>query len=248
MNKKKIILIVISSLLIIIIFFLNFKDNYVDNFNLQNSIDINILLSEPAEAYKKYHNKYIKVTGKISKISGTSTITLQAYIKEDKEINGHVTFNETSKLTIDLNGVDISNYQVYDYITIIGMLNDYNIKNQELVLIKPKLVQMNLYNHYEMEVIESSKCNNILKDYIDNLYTYCIDNIYLNYEVDKYELSYALQIQKISLNNFLETAEIKLDSNYKIYKLDKINILSCSNNKNIIFSKNSKINYSFCKE
>lgn len=248
MNKKTIIFIIVSICILIMILFISLKDSQANDKDALDNIDINMLLNEPKETYKKYHHQFIKVTGKISKISGNSAITLQAYIKDDNEINGHVVFNETSKLTIYVNGLDVSNYRIYDYITITGFLSDYVAKKQELILTKCSLEENPLYDKYEIQLTESRECNNYIKKYFDNLYTYCVDNIYLDYKVDKYELSYALKDQKISLESLYIGAKYKLENGYKIYELEKLNILLCDENKQIIFNKHKKMNYSFCKE
>ncbi|MBE6156297.1 MAG: hypothetical protein E7161_00925 [Firmicutes bacterium] len=223
-----------------------YKKNFACDNKLLEEININKLLNEPGESYKNYRQSFIKVRGKISKINGTSSIILQAYTEMDGEVNGHVKFDETSKLIINLDGIDISNYRIYDYITIVGVLDKYNNKTQELTLVDSKVEENNLYNNYEIQVIESSKCDNEINKYTDNLYTYCIDNIYLDYKVDKYELSYALKDKKIKFEDLIDKEEFEREENYKLYKLEKINILAC-NNKNILIIKNSKVDYSWCE-
>lgn len=225
-----------------------YKKNYVCETELLDSIDINKLLNEPKESYKKYKNDFIKVTGKISKISGTSSMLMQAYTISDGSVNGYVKFNETSKLKIDLSGVDISKYRIYDYITIVGLVSDFDKDTQEMILTNVKVEETNIYDTYTYQVIESSKCSKEIEEYTDNFYTYCIENIYLDYKVDKYELSYALKDKKISLNDLIANSELEETDNYKLYKLEKFSILSCSENKNIVINKNGKVDYSLCEE
>lgn len=225
-----------------------YKKNYPCKTELLDSIDINKLLNEPKENYKKHKNDFIKVTGKISKISGTSSILMQAYTVIDGSVNGYVKFNETSSLKIDLSGVDISKYRIYDYITLVGLLSDFDEETQEMKLTNVKLEETNLYSEFTYQVIESSKCSKKTEEYTDNLYTYCIENIYLDYKIDKYELSYALKDKKINLNDLITNSELEEKENYKVYKLEKFNILSCNENKNILVNKNSKVDYSLCEE
>ncbi|MBQ8901442.1 MAG: hypothetical protein IJY87_00045 [Bacilli bacterium] len=225
-----------------------YQKNYVCETDLLESIDINKLLNEPKESYKKYKNDFIKVSGKISKISGTSSILLQAYTKVDGSVNGYVKFNETSKLKVDLAGVDISKYKIYDYITVVGLLSDFDKDAQEMILTNVKIEETNLYNEYTYQIIESSNCSKKLEEYTDNFYTYCIENIYLDYKVDKYELSYVLKDKKINLNDLITNSKLEETGNYKLYKLEKFDILSCNKNKNILINKNSKVDYSLCEE
>ena len=229
-----------------------FDNNYEESFKcdtlLINEIDINKLLNEPKESFKEYKNRFIKVTGKISKIKGTNSIELQAYTLVEGQLNGYVKFNETSKLIVNLKGIDVSKYKIYDYITVVGLLDEYDKSKDILTLNDIKLEEKDLYNEYVIHVIESSKCDDIPKEYIDNYKLYCLENVYLDYKIDKYELSYALKDKKITMEEILQNTEIEEVENIKLYKHEKFNVLSCSTNKNIIMNKNEKIDYSLCEE
>lgn len=226
----------------------NYEKSFMCDTSLVKEIDINKLLNEPIESYKEYKNNFIKVTGKISKISGTSSLEMQAYTFVEGQLNGYVKFNETSKLRINLEGIDVSKYKIYDYITIVGLLDNFDKKSSTLNLIDVKIEEKDLYNEYDIHVIESSDCEKNPKEYIDNYYLYCLENIYLDYKVDKYELSYALKDKKITIEEILLNSEADEFENIKIYKHKKFNILSCSKENNIIFNKNEKLDYSICKE
>lgn len=224
-------------------------NGYVCDSHLLNNNDINILLSEPLESYQKYQNDFIKVTGKISKIIGNSSIDLKTYIKdENNNLNGYVKFYETSNLKIILKGLDVTNYHIYDYITVIGLVSNYNKDKSEIILTNPKIVENNLYTNYDFQIIESVTCDNSLKEYTENLYTYCTEDIYLDFGVDKYELSYVLKDKKITIEQLIEKSEHEELENGILYKLDKINILSCNNEKNIVLKDNEKIEKSWCLE
>lgn len=223
-----------------------YKNNFVCNTKLLKEISINKLLNEPLESYKEHKNDFIKVTGKISKINGTSSIELQAYTEVDASINGYVKFNETSKLIINLNNLDISNYRIYDYITVVGLLESYNKDNQVLTLINSKIENNNIYEEYTFQVIENNI--NELKEYTDSLYIYGIENIYLDYGIDKYELSYALKDKKINFEKLIENINPDINNDIKLYRLEKFNILMCNDDKSILINKNEKEDYSWCEE
>lgn len=225
----------------------NYEKNYMCDTELIEKIDINKLLNEPKESFKKHKNNFIKVEGKISKISGTSSIEMKAYTDVEEQLNGYVKFDETSKLIINLDGIDVSNYKIYDYITVVGLLDSFDKKNNTLNLIDIKIEENNLYSEYDIHIIESNECEKTPKEYIDNYSLYCIENIYLDYKVDKYELSYALKDKKITMEEILKNTEVLEKDNYKVYKHEKFNVLSCSEEKNIIFNKNEKIDYSLCE-
>lgn len=224
----------------------NYEKNFTCNPDLIENIDINKLLNEPKNSFKEYKNDFIKVTGKISKIVGTSSIEMQAYNLVEGELNGYVKFNETSKLIINLNGIDVSNYKIYDYITVVGLLNSYDDNINKLTLIDTVLEEKELYNEYTIHIIEND--NEEIKEYVNNIYLYGIDNIYLDYNVDKYELSYVIKDKKITLDELIRNSEIIEEDNIKTYKLDKFNVISCNEEKNIIINKNIKLDYSICEE
>jgi len=50
-------------------------------------------------------------------------------------------------------------------------------------------------------------------------------------------------MEELLLNN-----ELIEENNIKVYKLEKFNVLSCNNEKNIILNKEERINYSLCNE
>jgi len=227
-----------------------FDNNYEKNFScdteLIKEININKLLNEPKKSYKEYKNKFVKVTGKVSKIIGSNSLEMQEYSEVAGELNGYVKFNETSKLIVKLKGIDVSNFKIYDYITVVGLINEYDSDN--LIMTDVKIEERNLYDKYELHVIEGETCDKTLKEYIDNYYLLCLENIYLDYKVDKYELSYALKDKKITIDKLLNEFEEVIEDEYKVYKYSKFNILSCNENKNIIMNKNVNIDYSLCKE
>ena len=225
----------------------NYESSFMCETNLIDEININKFLNEPLDSFKKYKNNFIKITGKISKIEGTNSITLQAYKQEDGIFNGYVKFDETSKLIIKLNGIDISKYKIYDYITVVGLISEFEKNSNVIKMIDVKLEEKDLYDDYEVHVIESLGCKGNLKEYTENYYLYCLENIYLDYKIDKYELSYALKDKKITMNELLINSEFIEEKDFKIYKLDKFNVLVCNNNKNIILNRNEKINNELCK-
>ncbi len=228
-----------------------FDNDYEKNFacspTMLENIDINKLLNEPEESFHEYKNDFIKITGKISKINGNTSIELREYTIQDNAINGYVKFNETSKLTVNLKNINISNYKIYDYITVVGLLENFNKDSMELSLTSSIIEKNDLYDKYDFQVILSNNCDNSIKEYTDNFYTKCIENIYLDYKIDKYELSYALKDGKITLEEIINNSEIREIDNKKLYKLEKFNILSCSENKNILLN-NNEVDYSLCDE
>lgn len=217
----------------------NYEKNYACNTKLLDEKDVNSILSDPKETYKKYHGDFLKITGKISKITGTSNILLESYIEGETSLNGYVKFDKNSHLKIILSGEDISKYRIYDYITVVGRVKEYNKEENEIVIDDIKIEENNLYTEYSIHVIEND--NKELQEYASGLYTYKIENIYLEYSLDRYELSYALKDKKILLEDFLEKGEKEELDDITIYKLEKFNAIKCSNEKVIFASSLEKI-------
>ncbi len=224
-----------------------YQKDFVCDTQLIQNIDVNKFLNSAADSYKKYHHDFIKVTGKISKISGTSSVELKEYTVKDNSINGYVNFIDTHKLVAKLNDVNLTGYKIYDYITVVGLLDSYDKDSGTLTLINAKLEANNLYDDYEMQIIEG-ECSNSIKEYTDNLYTKCVSNVYLDYKIDKYELSYAIKDGKVILDSILAQGEKELKDGKILYKLPKFNILSCNREQNIILSQNEKVDYTLCDE
>lgn len=230
-----------------IVFDNGYKKDFVCSTTLLENIDINKVLTDPSKFYKNNKNKYVKITGKISKINGNSSIILKSFtIDENNTLNGYVSFIDNYKLEVILNNkVDVTNYKIYDYITLVGQLTVYN--NKTLYLDNIVLEDKGLYKDYKLSVIKPDKCDSI-KEYTDNYYTYCLSNIYVDYKVDKYELSYLLKDKKISFNN-LKSNYLKFEEkdNYDLYYLDTFNILVCNDKKTIFIPADYKKNYDLCE-
>ena len=205
----------------------------------------NELLNNLPNNYKNYYKKRITISGKISKIEGEKYIYLQAYF-DNSELNGYVKFNDTSSLKIHVENIDVSSYKIYDYIKVTGVIHHYDKKNNMLIMVNTELEENSIYDNYNFEVIQKKECNNELTRYIDSIYTTCIKNIYINYQIDKYELSYALKDKKITLEQIIKNSNIKNENNITTYELEEFNILRCSNDKYILLDKNSEIDNKLC--
>lgn len=226
----------------------NYEKSFMCNTNSLKEMDINTVLSDLDGFYKKEHGNFVKVTGKISKITGTSNILLESFSETEKSLNGYVKFDKNSHLKIIIDGEDISNYHIYDYITVVGLLTNYNKTNNELILTDIKIEDKNLYSNYKVHIIEND--NKDLQKYMDNFYTYKIENIYLDYGIDKYELAYALKDKRIVFENFIKDSEIEQINNSTMYKMDKLNILKCNDKKIILTSSDTnmkKLEKNYCQ-
>lgn len=226
----------------------NYQKNYMCKTSLINSIDINEVLSDADKFYKDHKHDFVKITGKVSKINGNSSIELNSYtVDSNNTLNGYVIFDKENKLNIKINNkMDVSHYKIYDYITVVGEVSSYELDTTTL---KNVVIEDNdIYTDYTLSVIEPEKCGDV-KEYTEGYFTYCLSNIYVDYGIDKYELSYTLKDKKITFDNLKKNyEELKENDSADLYLLNKFNILVCDDSKTIFINKNVKKPFSLCKE
>lgn len=232
-----------------------YKKNYVcDNLAL-DQIDINEFLSDFDNIYEKYNNKFVKITGKISKISGNDYLELNSYTFGENKLNGYVNFNSNYIVRVNVNE-NLSKYRIYDDITVIGRLESMKVDNGIFIfdLVDSKLIATNVYDTFEYEVINSDNKDLISFVNLQNYYLYGINSIYLKYSNDMiYELNYLITDDRITLDDILKNAnseEILRNEEGEIvankYTLEKFNVLVCNNDKKIIANKDYNLSIELC--
>lgn len=232
-----------------------YKKNYVcDNLSL-DQIDINEFLSDFENVYEKYNNKFVKITGKISKISGNDYLELNSYTLGENKLNGYVNFNSNYIVRVKVNE-NLSKYRIYDDITVIGRLESMKVDNGVFIfeLVDSKLIASNVYDSFEYEVINSDDKDLISYVNLQNYYLYGINTIYLKYSNDTiYELNYLITDDRITLDDILKNAnseEILRNEEGEIvankYTLEKFNVLVCNNDKKIIANKDYNLSVDLC--
>ncbi len=227
----------------------NYEKKYSCNSDALDEIDINTFLINPINSYKEYKNKFIKITGKISKISGRDTLELNAYNIVDGALNGYVDFNKDYKIVVNLNE-DLSDYCIYDYINIVGRVHSY--KDGVITLKDAYTIASEIYDEFTYEIINND--NKEIINIVDNYYFYGIKAININYANNNiYELSYLINDAKIDIDKIIEdNKELILndENNIKVatkYELEKFNILICESDKIIFGNKNYNMDTSLCK-
>lgn len=228
-----------------------YKNSYVCSDDLLDTISINKFLQDSKDSYKEYKNKFVRIHGKISRISGNESIELAAFTKSDEVLNGYVNFNLDYTLSVKTTD-NLSKYRIYDYIDVIGRVDSFN--NNTITLIDTKLIPSDIYNEYSFEIINNNdeKLSNLIKE--KNYFYYGISSLNVKYDQDNiYELSYVLQDEKIKIDDIIIDVDFKTIKDEedkeagKVYKLEKFNILECDNEKVIVANKNSKLNSDICK-
>lgn len=230
-----------------------YQKSYECSASLLPTHEINAFLSESLASVQKYLHKFVKISGKISKISGVNIIKLSPYEIDPKNtLNGYVLFNTDYRIKINTNN-DLQNYRIYDDLTVIGLVNQINDK--EIELVATKLINNNDFSKYDLEIIESKEKE--LLNYVEkeNIYLWGLSNIFIHYTNNHiYELSYLITDHRLNIADLIKNAEkiaIKDEEENIVgsnYKLENMQILICQNKKKIISSKKQNITANLCEE
>lgn len=215
-----------------------YKKGYMCNAKDIDVIDSNSFLNSIVTNYNQYKNMYVKIKGKISKKTGQNYIEMRPYENSDITINGYVNFadNITLRVIFNNNEAVLDEYDVYDEITIVGIVKNLeNEANKYVVYMSDSKVVSNInLNEYVLTATTEKKCTKtkqlIYTNDTSNVYSYCLEEIIVSYPDNKYELSAALSSNKISIEKLYDDpnkVESYEDDNRKIYRFDDYSILVC---------------------
>lgn len=227
-----------------------YTKNYVCSNDCLDAININSFMQDAEESFKKYHHKFVHIYGKISKITGNENIELASFTQGDDTLNGYVNFNLNNILIVNTDE-NLSKYRIYDYVDVYGKVS--SISNGKITLTNTKLVASNIYDTYSFEIIASddNKLTNLVKE--KDYYYYGLNTINVKYDGDNiYELSYLLTDDRFKFDDLIKDKEyetFKNDEDVEIakkYKLEKFDLLECSNGKKIVANSKSKADQSVC--
>ena len=227
-----------------------YTKNYVCSNDCLDAININSFMQDAEESFKKYHHKFVHIYGKISKITGNENIELASFTQGDDTLNGYVNFNLNNILIVNTDE-NLSKYRIYDYVDVYGKVS--SISNGKITLTNTKLVASNIYDTYSFEIIASddNKLTNLVKE--KDYYYYGLNTINVKYDGDNiYELSYLLTDDRFKFDDLIKDKEYETFKNdedvelAKKYKLEKFDLLECSNGKKIVANSKSKADQSVC--
>ena len=227
-----------------------YTKNYVCSNDCLDAININSFMQDAEESFKKYHHKFVHIYGKISKITGNENIELASFTQGDDTLNGYVNFNLNNILIVNTDE-NLSKYRIYDYVDVYGKVTSIN--DGKITLTNTKLVASDIYDTYSFEIIASddNKLTNLVKE--KNYYYYGLNTINVKYDGDNiYELSYLLTDDRFKFDDLIQDKEYEVFKNdedveiAKKYKLEKFDLLECSNGKKIVANSKSKANQSIC--
>lgn len=227
-----------------------YTKNYVCSNDCLDAININSFMQDAEESFKKYHHKFVHIYGKISKITGNENIELASFTESNNTLNGYVNFNLNNILIVNTEE-NLSKYRIYDYVDVYGKVTSIN--DGKITLTNTKLVASNIYDTYSFEIIASddNKLTNLVKE--KKYYYYGLNTINVKYDGDNiYELSYLLTDDRFKFDDLIKGKEYEVFKNdedveiAKKYKLEKFDLLECSNGKKIVANSKSKANQSIC--
>lgn len=203
------------------------------------TIDSNVFLNSVIENYVDYENTYVKIKGKISKKNSRNSIEMQPYEQNSITINGYVSFadNITLKILFYKDFEELDLYDIYDEITVVGIVKTLEHHDDSFViyLTESLMIDNTDFNKYELLINEQSTCdgnrNIIYTTDKYNVYTYCLQDIFVDYNGNKYELSSALSSSKITIESLFKEKDGVLDANNNTtYLYDKYTIYKCNPN------------------
>lgn len=215
-----------------------YEKGYMCNAEDITPIDSNSFLNSIVENHDDYYNKYVKITGKISKTSGQNYIEMRPYSTSEITVNGYVEFadNITLKIIFNTSEPSLDNYDIYDEITIVGVIK--NLENSSskytVYMYDSKIVSSLDLDEHTITITSSKSCSTdqklIYSNDKSNIYTYCIDEAIVSYPYNKYELPQALSSNKISIEELYSGSDdiIKnTENNSMIYRFEDYSILVC---------------------
>lgn len=218
-------------------------------------VDVNSFLNAVVENYDDYKNSYVKINGKISKKTGQNYLEMKTYETTDITINGYVSFadNITLKVIFDNPTSLLDSYDVYDEITLVGMVKNIEENNNTYVIYmhNGRVVSDKLLHQYDISVTVEQSCsiedNIVYSSDTFDVYTHCLEEVVVSYPDQKYELANALSSGKLAIENLYDSpSEIKNSEidNRKLYVFDSYSVLVCDSatSKDVILG-NKEMNF-----
>lgn len=231
-----------------------YNKSYVCSDDDLKALNINDFLIDPEKTYDEYKNKFVKITGKISKLSGEESLSLSAYTTSSDSLNGYVNFNTNYNIEVSINE-SLSQYRIYDFITVIGRV-DSIVKQDGIYTIKivdAKLIPSDIYDSYTYEIVRSDSKDLVSMVKGQDYYLYGLSALNVKYANEAiYELSYLITDSRMTLDDILEgiSATNLYDEEEvlvaKTYELEKFNVLVCENDKKIFANKDYKLGIDLC--
>jgi len=209
-----------------------FESGYMCDASDIAEIDSNSFLNSVVSNYEEYHNQYVKIKGKISKKNGETTLEMKPYTETTS-----VEFADNITLIIFFEDEDLTNYDVYDEITVIGLIKNLEESDGKytVYMTESKIVGETDLTSFTISANQTNNCNDNLLSLVTNenynLYSYCLDDIIVTFPENVYELSDALSGNKINIEDvykdYLEVVSNE-DDGSKLYRMETYNVIECN--------------------
>lgn len=229
-----------------------YEKSYVCKSDDLDTKDINEFLLNPTVTYNNYQGKFVRIHGKISKITGIESIEMATYENVDNAINGYVNFNLDNKLRVNTDS-DLTGYRIYDYIDVIGLVDEI-IKEENtytIVLKDTHLIKNDIYDNPKFVVYSDKEKKH--KEFANNCYYYGIKNIDVLYDKkNKYDFGYLITDNRINIESLIKGKTKKeLKNNQEevianVYSLDMFNVVDCNGNFFVLTDNKTAIKSNIC--
>ena len=227
----------------------NYQKAYLCNHDAIEMISVNKFLENPIESYNDYQGKFVRLKGKISTIVGNSSLSFNTY-NENIELNGYVDFDENKKVVINDLKINPTEYYIYDFVEVIGLVSDYEKKQDQITVYLDDaiVIKSDLYDNYDLIVNNISSLEKTKID--EKMYYLGIQGIFYKFDENNiYEIDYLLLDKRLSIDTLIKDIPLTMiDNVHKLYELEKYNLVICDND-DIIFANKDIINLkNICSE
>ena len=187
------------------------------------TIEINTFSNQIITNYAAYDNQFVKIKGRISRIDGLTNIEMQAYNQTDNSVNGYVQFADGITLRVNFDSAQevLTNYELYDIITVMGRIKDIAQNNDQQIInmVDSQIISDNSYQDFKLSLAsnqllyeEPKLTYNSPKLAIWNQFANSLMVTFNNQEI--YELEFVLSSNKLTVNQILAKANT-LATNYE---------------------------------
>ena len=201
------------------------------------TIDSNSFLNSVVENYEDYKNQFVKIKGKISTKNSRTSIEMRPYIQSEIKVNGYVEFSKSIVLKIFFAQQEpaLDEYDVYDDITVVGLIKNINNNNGEYIVYmdNAKILSSIDLKDFEISVTSAAKCNNektlLISHGNKDIYSYCLSEIFVSYGTITNELVDSISSDKISTKDLYRgyrNYESDEDGNI-LYDMGSYKVLVC---------------------
>ena len=227
-----------------------YKLGYYCSISNMKSEDINNLLPVLISDFAEYQDTYVKLTGKVTKVSDNHSIIMATYTEDD---NG-ITYDDSTKINVNFNipSKSISDLNANETITIAGKVDKLTTEDGNNII---RLIDSSIVSSVE---VDNSAYNFSVDDNIyckydkelwfetsDNIYyKSCINDLNITLNNNQYNLMNAIKNNNITLKDLESEASGYLTNSKDssiIYTYDNFKLLICdsSNSKDVIIGRTS---------